>query len=326
MNKDLFKERKNFKPYEYPEVIQYIDAINHSYWLHSELNFISDIHDFKVNLDPHEKDIIHKTLLAISQVEVKVKSFWSDLYKHVPKPEINAVGATFAESEVRHERAYSNLLEVLGLNDNFEHVMEVPEIKGRIEYLSKYLTQEYKNDNRQFALSLVLFSIFVENVSLFSQFVIIMSFNRFKNILKDTSNIVEWTSKEELLHGQFGIWLVNKIKQENPEWFTTAFYDKVTTAALKAYDAECKIIDWIFTEGELEFLSKDVLKEFVKERINSSLVSIGAVELYNIDEEKLEKTNWFNEEVYSGSLTDFFHKRPTTYAKRTQSVTENDLF
>lgn len=323
---DLFKERKNFKPFEYPEVLQYIDAINHSYWLHSELNFTSDIQDFKVNLNEGEKDIIHKTLLAISQVEVKVKSFWSDLYKHIPKPEINAVGATFAESEVRHERAYSHLLEVLGLNDNFEHVMEVPEIKDRIEYLSKYLTQEYKNDKRQFALSLVLFSIFVENVSLFSQFVIIMSFNRFKGILKDTSNIVEWTSKEELLHGQFGMWLVNKIKQENPEWFNEPFYDKIIVAATKAYNAECKIIDWIFGDNELKDLPKDSLKEFVKERINGSLKSIGAEQLYELDEKKLEQISWFNEEIYSNSLTDFFYKRPTTYAKRTKSVTEEDLF
>lgn len=323
---DIFKERKNFKPYDYPEVIQFIDAINHSYWLHSEVNFISDIQDFKVNLDDVERDIIHKTLLAISQIEVKVKSFWSDLYKHVPKPEINAVGATFAESEVRHERAYSNLLEVLGLNDNFEHVMEVPEIRDRVEYLSKYLTQEYKNDKRQFALSLVLFSIFVENVSLFSQFVIVMSFNKFKGILKDTSNIVEWTSKEELLHGQFGIWLVNKIKQENPEWFNDTFYGKIKDAAIKAYKAECAIIDWIFTEGELTNLSKDALKEFIKERINSSLESIGTEPIYNINEKLLEETNWFNEEIYSDSLTDFFFKRPTDYAKRTKSVTENDLF
>jgi ribonucleoside-diphosphate reductase beta chain len=323
---NIFKERKHFKPFEYPEVIQYIDAINHSYWLHSELNFISDTQDFRTNLDSSQKDIIHKALLAISQIEVKVKGFWGDLYKHVPKPEVNAVGVTFAESEVRHERAYSHLIEVLGLNDDFEQVMEVPEIKGRVEYLSKYLAKEYKDDKRQFTLSLILFSIFVENVSLFSQFVIIMSFNKHKGILKDISNVVEWTSKEELLHGQFGIYLVNKIKEENPEWFTEAFYKKITDAAEKAFTAECGIIDWIFSSGELEFLPADTVKEFIKDRINGSLVSIGAKELYSIDEEKLLGIAWFNEEIYSNSLTDFFYKRPTSYAKRTQPITENDLF
>ena len=55
-------------------------------------------------------------MLAISQIEVAVKSFWGDIYQKMPKPEVGAVGATFAESEVRHADAYSHLLEILGLN------------------------------------------------------------------------------------------------------------------------------------------------------------------------------------------------------------------
>ena len=48
-------------------------------------------------------------MLAISQIEVAVKSFWGDIYHKIPKPEVGAVGATFAEreSEVRHTDAYS---------------------------------------------------------------------------------------------------------------------------------------------------------------------------------------------------------------------------
>lgn len=322
----IFKERKHFKPFEYPDVMKFVEAINHSYWLHSELNFISDIQDFKNNLSPVEKNAIHKTLLAISQIEVKVKGFWSDLYKHIPKPEINAVGATFAESEVRHERSYSHLLEVLGLNDDFALLMGVPEINGRVDYLSKYLEETYKNDKRQFTFSLALFSIFVENVSLFSQFAIILSFNRFKNSLKDISNIVEWTMKEELLHGQFGIYLINQIKLENPEWFNDRFYHKLYKASLKAYEAECAIIDWIFSDGELDFLSKDTLKEFIKKRLNESLKSIGGEQIFDVNKKAAKGTLWFDEEIYSNTMTDFFHKRPTGYAKRTKSVTEDDLF
>lgn len=322
----IFKERKAFKPFEYPEAMDFVDAVNHSYWLHSELNFLSDIQDFKVRLSDNERKVIHKTILAISQIEVKVKSFWSDLYRHVPKPEFNAVGATFAESEVRHERGYSHLLEVLGLNDDFDGLFKVPQISGRVEYLSKYLDKEYKNDQRQFALSLALFSVFVENVSLFSQFAIMMSFNRFKAMMKDVSNIVEWTSKEELLHGQFGIWLFNEIKKENPDWFNEAFYERIYKAAYKAIEAESGILDWIFEDGELEFLSKEDLLTFLKNRINDSIEKMGGKKLYELDEKSLANTQWFNEEIYGTATTDFFHKRPTGYAKRTTSITENDLF
>lgn len=320
------KKRTAFKPFEYPEVIKFIEAINHSYWLHTELNFTSDIQDFKTKLDPVEQSAIKNTLLAISQIEVSVKSFWGDLAKHLPKPEFNAVGATFAESEVRHERAYSHLLEILNLNDSFDNLMEVPQIKDRVKYLSKYLDIEYEGDLRQFTYSLALFSMFTEYVSLFSQFAIMMSFNRFKNLMKDTSNIVEWTSKEELLHGQFGMWLVNKIKEEYPSLFDEIFKSKLQDAAMAAYNSECGILDWIFEAGEIEILTKDDLKEFIKRRINESLIQIGCEELFVLNEELLKRTNWFYEEIYTTSMTDFFYKRPTTYAKRTKVVSEDDLF
>jgi ribonucleoside-diphosphate reductase beta chain len=130
---DIFKKRVNLKPYEYPNLAEYVDAIRHSYWVHTEFNFTSDIQDFKVLLDDKERTAVQRAMLAISQIEIAVKTFWGDIYKKMPKPEIGAVGATFAESEVRHADAYSNLLKVLGLNDEFESLMEVPAIRKRIK-------------------------------------------------------------------------------------------------------------------------------------------------------------------------------------------------
>ena len=118
---NIFERRVALKPYEYPDLTQYVDAIRHSYWIHTEFNFTSDVQDFKVNLAERERNAIKNAMLAISQIEVAVKSFWGDIYKKMPKAEIGAVGATFAESEVRHHDAYSHLLEVLGLNDEFQN-------------------------------------------------------------------------------------------------------------------------------------------------------------------------------------------------------------
>lgn len=111
---DIFEKRINLKPYEYPQLYEYVPAIRHSYWIHTEFNFTSDIQDFRTRLSPVEKSAIKNTLLAISQIEVAVKSFWGDIYQRLPKPEIGSVGATFAESEVRHHDAYSHLLEKVG--------------------------------------------------------------------------------------------------------------------------------------------------------------------------------------------------------------------
>ena len=64
------------KPYEYPELLEYVDAIRHSYWIHTEFNFTSDIQDFKVNVSEQERNALKNTMLAIAQIEVSVKTFW----------------------------------------------------------------------------------------------------------------------------------------------------------------------------------------------------------------------------------------------------------
>jgi ribonucleoside-diphosphate reductase beta chain len=95
---DIFEKRIELKPYEYPQLNEYVDAIRHSYWIHTEFNFTSDIQDFRTRLTEPERNAIKNTMLAISQIEVAVKTFWGDIYHRMPKPEIGAVGATFAES------------------------------------------------------------------------------------------------------------------------------------------------------------------------------------------------------------------------------------
>ena len=120
----IFDKRVAFKPFEYPEVAEYKNAITHSYWLVSEWNFISDIHDFNVKLEPIERKALKNAMLAISQIEISVKKFWTRLGDRFPKAEFDQVGVTFGESEVRHSDAYSHLLEVLGMNKEFDQLME----------------------------------------------------------------------------------------------------------------------------------------------------------------------------------------------------------
>lgn len=324
--RDIFKKRINLKPYEYPELAEYIAAIRHSYWVHTEFNYTSDIQDFKVHINKVERNAIKNTMLAISQIEVAVKTFWGDISKKLPKPEIGAVGSTFGESEVRHHDAYSHLLEILGLNSEFEKIFEIPVINKRIKYLSNALETAKSDDNREYTRSIILFSLFIEHVSLFSQFLIIMSLNKHKNIFKGMSNAVEATSKEEQIHGLFGIDVVNIIKEEHPEWFDAELIEDINAASLAAYDAEAGIIDWIFEEGEFDFLPKAVVKEFVKNRLNNSLASIGLKRIFDIHAKLLAQTEWFDDEIIATKHGDFFVKRSINYNKRSKSITSDDLF
>ena len=306
---NIFEKRVNLKPYEYPALNEYVDAIRHSYWIHSEFNFTSDIQDFKTRLTIVEQNAIKNTMLAISQIEVAVKSFWGDIYHKMPKPEIGSVGATFVESEVRHHDAYSHLLEILGLNNEFKRLKKNPVIMRRVHYLETALKNAKSDDNKEYAESILLFSLFIEHVSLFSQFLIIMAFNKHKNMLKGISNVVEATSKEEQIHGDFGIDVIRIIKDENPTWFGEEYNTIVKVMCDEAFESESKIIDWIFEAGELDFLPKNVINEFIKNRFNNSLESIGIDKIFDIDESLLEQTEWFDDEIIGTKHGDFFVKR-----------------
>ena len=326
MKNNIFEKRVNILPYKYPQLLDYKDAIRHSYWIDTEFNFTEDIQDFKVNLNDKERDIIKKTMLSIAQIEVSVKTFWADMYKRMPIAEVGDVGMTFAESEVRHKDAYARLIRILGLEEEFETVVEVPAIEKRIKYLTKYLDGTRSRDDKMYTKSVLLFSLFIEHVSLFSQFLIMMSFNKESNVLKGISNVVEATSKEEDIHGNFGAEIINIIRKENPEWFDEDFKNLVYSACKKAYKAECEVLDWIFESGELSFLPKNVIKEFIKNRFNNSLKKIGYESLFDVDKEAIAKTKWFDVEITATKEGDFFYKKQIDYNKKSKSITEDDLF
>jgi len=323
---DLFTERVELKPYQYGDMLDYKDAIRNSYWVHDEFNFSGDVQDFKVNTTDAEKEVIRKTMLAISQIEVSVKTFWSDVFKQLPKPEVGSVGHTFAESEVRHMDAYSHLLDILGIEDDFSNITEVPAMQKRIEYLDECLDGADSDDRQEYVQSILLFSIFVEHVSLFSQFLIMTSFDKYEKKFKGIANAVEATSKEEQIHGLFGVELIDTIREENPHLFDEKFEQDIQEHCRKAYEAEQEILDWIFSEGELDFLPRKHIDEFMKDRFNQSLENVDVEPIFETDDDALEEVRWFDEDIMMTKDNDFFAKRSTTYNKNTTDVTADSMF
>lgn len=322
----IFDKRVNYKPFEYPGIFQFTEAINKSFWVHSEVDFTADTQDFHSHLSVAERVAIKNSLLAIAQIEVAVKTFWGDIYEHFPKPEFNGLGATFAECEFRHSEAYSRLLEVLGYNDEFESLLEVPVIKERIDYLSAALKDARSQDRKKYVVSLILFSILIENVSLFSQFGIILSFTKFKGYMKNVSNIIAWTSVDEQIHANAGIYIVNKIREEFPDFFDEETIQYIHETVENSIDIEGRILDWIFIEGDIETVNKTDLLNFMKFRVDDSMKKIGLKSIYNISQDLYKPMAWFEEEVFANSLDDFFAKRPTDYTKHDKPITANDLF
>ena len=188
----IFTPRRAYKPFEYPEAMKFVELMQQSYWVHSEVNFDPDVQDFKSSLYPYEQEAIKRALLGIAQVEVSVKTFWGDLYDLFPKPEFNCLGMSFGESETRHSEAYSRLLEVLGYEQEFETLLNIPIFQRREEIIKHKLKA---TDNT--LEKILFFTLIIENASLFSQFATILSMTKFKGKLKATANMIAWTGEEK---------------------------------------------------------------------------------------------------------------------------------
>lgn len=322
----IFEEQISRKPDNYSWTQDFIEAMHTGFWTDKEFSFQSDVQDFRVSLTDQEREIIVRALATIGQLEISVKKFWAKLGDNLPHPSINDMGYVMANTEVIHGDAYERLLEVLGINDAFDRILELEIIKGRVNYLRKHLHKFHADNKKQFVYSLILFTLFVENIALFSQFYTISWFGRHKNLLKDTNKQVEYTSREENLHAMIGMKLINAIRKEHPELFDKELEEKILHEATEAVKYELQIVEWIVNGYDSENLNSKVLKEYIKNRMNYSLKGIGFKKIFDVDSELLSKTMWFEEQFLGNNQSDFFHSRPVEYSKKSKSFAVEDLF
>jgi ribonucleoside-diphosphate reductase beta chain len=173
--------------------------------------------------------------------------------------------------------------------------------------------------------------LIIENLALFAPFYIISWFNRCKEVLKDTNKQVMYTSREETIHSEVGIRSFLEIKKDHPELFDDELETKILKEAKDSVEHEFDIITWSLNgfEGEGddgEGLSANILKEFLKNRLNNSLEKIGYSKIFTIDNELLEKTKWFDKQLIAPIRTDFFQERPSEYGVGSTGFEEEDLF
>lgn len=318
----IFDEQIKRKPDLYPWTQDFIKAMHNGFWTVDLFSFQSDLHDFKVSLTNEEKEIIIRSLATIGQLEISVKKFWAKIGDNLPHPSINDMGYVMANTEVIHGDAYERLLEVLGIENAFDEILKLDIVKGRVNYLRKHLHKFHSDNKKQFIYSLILFTLFVENIALFSQFYTISYFGRFKNLLKDTNKQIEYTSREENLHAIIGIKLINTIKEECPELFDEELEEKIKHESFEAIKHEEKIIDWILGGYSTDNLNNHILQQFIRSRMNDSLVKIGYSPIFEIEQESLNKTKWFDEQIIGNNQSDFFHSRPTEYSKNDKNFDE----
>ena len=227
------------------------------------------------------------------------------------------MGVTFGSFETIHAEAYSLLNEQLGL-DNFAEFLEDESTKAKIESLMNVRdSHNGEPDWHERAKSLAIFSAFTEGVNLFSSFAILLSF-KMRNKLKGIGQIVEWSVRDESLHSEAGCWLFRQLLSEYPEINTEKLQKEIETAAYLAIKLEFDFIDKVFELGDLENLSKEDLKNFIKHRVNTKMGDLGLKPLIpsdQIDAGALKTMKWFDAVIAGKQHTDFFASRVTNYSK-----------
>jgi ribonucleoside-diphosphate reductase beta chain len=325
----LFKEQLARKPNLYPWAQDYIDKMWQGHWTPNEFDFKSDYGQFKSDLTDKEREVVVRTLSAIGQVEIAVKRFWAQLGDNLPHPVMSDLGYTMANVEVIHNIAYEKLLEVLQIKNVFEENLKEPVVLGRVNYLRKYNKKTYDDEKRQYIYAIILFTLFVENVSLFSQFYTILWLNRNRNVLKDTAQQIQYTRNEEMLHALAGVKIIQTLREEYPELFDDVLEERIQEECYEAFIAESAIIDWMVGDYSGPGMNAEILKVYIKNRINDSLDMIGMkrhFELTHHEKVLLDETYWMEEETLGNNMVDFFMKRPVDYAKNNKVYSEEDLF
>lgn len=318
----IFEKTLHIDP-EYQHLEKYVDIMYKGFWTPAKyekgIKEIDAPHFFNV-LGEVDRETIKRCILAVSIVEDKVKTFWSTLPLDLPQTIIGDVGGLFGQSEVTHRRSYHSLAQALKVNS--DDIDKHEALKGRIEYLSKYIETDPKIIGKKRILKkLVLFTSLVERCSLFTQFYILMSYAYRNKGLIIISSLQESTAIEEVTHYLFGIDIINIIKGQYPQMWDEYFNELVTDNIKIAYQSELNLIDWFFENGTPEHLSKAEVVNFLNYNFNTVCNDLGLDLKYEIDETMWkEKNAWFKAKVFMTTESDFFVSPISSYASDDEDI------
>jgi ribonucleoside-diphosphate reductase beta chain len=152
------------------------------------------------------------------------------------------------------------------------------------------------------------------------------SFDNYKNKLVGISNVVQSSACDESVHALFGAEIINTIRDENPGWFDDALVEETHEACRVSMEAEEEILDWIFEGGDLNFITKEEVKDYLRWRFNKSMEMIDFPEVFEVQDSTKEKFQWFEMQVNGTTNPDFFARRNVNYTKANKSFDEDDLF
>ncbi len=316
----LKEPSKSYKPFHYEWAVTAAKEHEAIHWTEEEIDLSQDLADWKNgSMSEIERNHVTNILKLFTQTDCEVgKNYYDYLIPVFKNNEIRMMLGSFAGREFTHQRAYALLNDTLGLpEESYTEFLEYKEMLDKIEFICE---NDVKTD-AGIAKTLAK-QVFSEGVSLFGAFVMLLNYRRCKESLdgKEISRgkmpgmctVVEWSIRDEDAHVQGEIQLFREFMNENPHLITDEFKKEIYQMARTTVELEDNFIDLAYEMGEVEGLTKEELKQYIRYLTDRRLIQLGLKGNFKVKENPLP---WVDMMINGNNHTNFFEKRVTDYRK-----------
>jgi ribonucleoside-diphosphate reductase beta chain len=296
----------------------YLNGCNNN-WLPTEVPMAKDIELWKSDkLSADERRVIMRNLGFFSTAESLVgNNIVLAIFKHVTNPECRQYLLRQAFEEAVHTHTFHYIVESLSLDQGevFNMYNEVNTINEKDQFEMK-LTAEVLDPNfstktfegaQKFLENLIGYYVIMEGIFFYSGFVMMLSFQR-QNKMSGVAEQFQYILRDETIHLNFGIDLINSIKEENPNLWTSEFQAHIVNKIQQAVELEIKYAEDCLPRGILG-LSAPMFREYVQHIADRRFERIGLKPIYG----SKNPFPWMSETIDLGKEKNFFETRVTEY-------------
>lgn len=303
----LLEESKSYKPFSYPWAVEYAIKSEKAHWGEWEAKLQDDVAQWNNGkLTDAERNHITQILRLFTQSDVQVGTNYLESY--IPKfknNEIRAMLTSFANREFVHQRSYALLNDTLGLPESeFSAFAAVKEMSGKLEFMS-----DIDVGSQSGLCKAVARSVINEGMSLFSAFVMLLNYQRYGK-MRGMCEIVEWSIRDESMHCEGMVRLFRTFCEEHPRIVTDAFKGDIYQMVRNAVSLEDAVIDLAYEMGNLEGLSSEEVKSYIRYIADRRLIQLGLKGNYGVKENPLPWVDWIiagdsHKNFFEGVVTDY---------------------
>ncbi|MEY4013375.1 MAG: hypothetical protein RLZZ290_239 [Pseudomonadota bacterium] len=292
-----------------------------NHWMPQEINMSRDIALWKDpnGLTDDERRLVKRNLgFFVTADSLAANNIVLGTYRHITAPECRQFLLRQAFEEAIHTHAYQYIVESLGLDEGeiFNAYHEVASIRDKDEFLIPFIDvltdPEFKTGtpeaDQKLLRSLIVFACIMEGLFFYVGFVQILALGR-QNKMTGAAEQYQYILRDESMHCNFGIDLINTIKLENPHLWTPEFRTEIREIFLKAVDLEYRYAEDTMPRGVLG-LNAGMFKSYLRYIANRRAQQIGLDPLYANEENPFP---WMAEMVDLKKERNFFETRVIEY-------------